>query len=153
MSRLFAALAACLAILPLSSWSQEAEEPEEAAAGAPQAAEGADVYLSSPAAGGISLSPITVVFGLKGMGVAPAGVQHDNTGHHHLLVDTDPPPAGEPIPEDDQHIHLDGGETELTLELPPGEHTLQAVFADHEHRPHDPPLMSPRVTVEVIEFR
>jgi hypothetical protein len=153
MSRLFAALAACLAFLPPSAWSQEPEEPDEVAASITRSAEGADVYLISPAAGAIGLSPITVVFGLKGMGVAPAGVEHDGAGHHHLLVDADPPPAGEPIPEDDQHIHLDGGETQLTLELPAGEHTLQAVFADHAHRPHDPALMSPRVKVDIIEVQ
>ena len=85
------------------------------------APEGASVYFISPQNGETVSSPVVIKFGLKGMGVAPAGVEKANTGHHHLLVDTDQVPAsGEAIPADDQHRHFGGGQTETTLELTPG---------------------------------
>jgi hypothetical protein len=112
-------------------------------------AEGAAVYIISPKAGDTVTSPITVRFGLSGMGVAPAGMQKAGTGHHHLLVDTDLPPLGAPIPADDNHRHFGGGQTEVTIDLPPGEHTLQLLLADERHVPHDPPIMSDRITIEV----
>ena len=142
------------------------EVPSEAPADNPQATplpavpaalprqpapEGAEAYIISPADGESVSSPVRVVFGLKGIGVAPAGIQMPATGHHHLLVDTQPPPFGLPIPTDENHIHFGAGQTETVLELPPGEHRLQLLLGDHLHIPHDPPVMSAPVTIQVIE--
>ena len=111
---------------------------------------GASVYLIAPAAGEVVESPVTVRFGLAGMGVAPAGVEKASTGHHHLLVDVDTvPAAGSPIPKDHRHRHFGGGQTQVTLELTPGTHTLQLLLADHNHVPHDPPVVSERITITV----
>lgn len=109
-----------------------------------------EVYFISPADGDTVESPVEVVFGLKGMGVAPAGVEQDNTGHHHLLVDVDEmPPSGVPIPADDNHVHFGGGQTETTIELEPGEHTLQLLVGDHLHRPAEDPVASEKITITV----
>ena len=83
------------------------------------------------------------------MGVAPAGISHADTGHHHLLIDTDLSNPDEPIPNDRQHLHFGAGQTEARLELPPGTHTLQMVLGDADHVPHDPPVMSEKVTITV----
>ena len=90
-----------------------------------------------------------VWFGLRNFGVAPAGVDVPNTGHHHLLIDTDLPSFNEPIPNDKQHLHFGGGQTETIVELAPGTHTLQLLMGDANHVPHDPPLYSKKVTVYV----
>ena len=113
------------------------------------APEGANAYIISPENGAIVTSPVTVVFGLSGMGVAPAGTEKENTGHHHLLINTDPPASDEPIPADDQHVHFGGGQTEVQIELEPGEHGLQLLLGDLNHIPHDPPVMSEKVTIVV----
>ncbi len=111
---------------------------------------GAEVYIISPADGATVASPVTVRFGLKGMGVAPAGIEKEKTGHHHLLIDVaELPPLDEPIPADDNHKHFGGGQTEVTLELPPGTHTLQLLLADQNHIPHEPPVVSERITITV----
>jgi hypothetical protein len=116
------------------------------------APEGAQVYFITPHDGDVVKGPVKVQFGLEGMGVAPAGVQHDQTGHHHLLIDLDElPNMGLPIPNDDTHRHFGGGQTETTVELPPGKHTLQLLLADHLHIPHDPPIMSKKITITVKE--
>ena len=109
----------------------------------------AELYFISPAAGATVSSPVSVRFGLKNMGVAPAGVQMDNTGHHHLLVDTDLPPLDFPIINDENHLHFGGGQTEVTLELPPGEHSLQLLLGDFAHIPHEPAVRSERITITV----
>ncbi len=110
----------------------------------------ARVYIISPTDGEVVSSPLTVRFGLQGMGVAPAGVDRPNTGHHHLLVDlVELPAAGSPIPADEQHIHFGGGQTETTLELAPGKHTLQLIMGNQNHVPHDPPVVSERITITV----
>jgi hypothetical protein len=93
--------------------------------------------------------PFRVWFGLRGMGVAPKGVKAPNTGHHHLLIDTGLPAAGEVIPSDRQHLHFGGGETEGMIELPPGKHTLQLVMGDDLHIPHVPPVVSKKITITV----
>ncbi|MEM7041338.1 MAG: DUF4399 domain-containing protein [Pseudomonadota bacterium] len=111
--------------------------------------EGASAYIISPSNGDTVSSPVTVVFGLSGMGVAPAGTEKENTGHHHLLIDTDLPPLDEPIPADDNHVHFGGGQTEVQIELAPGEHNLQLLLGDLNHIPHDPPVASEVVTVTV----
>ena len=110
---------------------------------------GARVYIIAPSSGEAVASPVKVQFGLSGMGVAPAGVPVEKTGHHHLLIDTGLPPLDVAIPSDARHRHFGGGQTEVTLELDPGPHTLQLLFADHRHVPHDPPVVSEVVTITV----
>ena len=111
---------------------------------------GAKVYFISPAADAVVSNPVTVRFGLSGMGVAPAGTVKENTGHHHLLVDVETLPAMDmPLPNDANHRHFGGGQTEITLELTPGKHTLQLLLGDSNHIPHDPPVLSEKITVEV----
>jgi hypothetical protein len=112
---------------------------------------GAEVYIISPKDGAIVHSPVLVQFGLKKvMGVAPAGVKFDNTGHHHLLIDTDPPAdQSAPLPATDKIVHFGKGQTETTVDLSPGKHTLQLVFADANHIPHSPPVISKKITITV----
>jgi hypothetical protein len=111
---------------------------------------GAEVYFITPADGETVTDPVTVRFGLKGMGVAPAGIDKPNTGHHHLLIDApDLPPLDEPIPADDHHKHFGGGQTETTLDLPLGIHTLQLLLADQNHISFDPPIVSEKITITV----
>ena len=138
---------ACVPLLALLALAL----PGFAAEGLPRtkAPAGAEVYIVSPEDGAVVSSPVTVRFGLKGMGVAPAGVEVAETGHHHLIVDAPLPDPTLPIPSDDRHIHFGGGQTETTLELPPGEHTLQLLVGDHLHVPHDPPIVSEPITVTV----
>lgn len=113
-------------------------------------AAGAAVYIIKPAAGARVKSPVTVVFGLRGMGVAPAGVKFDNTGHHHLLVDTElPADLTQPLPASDGIRHFGKGQTETTLDLPPGKHTLQLLFADYTHTPFTPNVVSKKITITV----
>jgi hypothetical protein len=110
---------------------------------------GAELYIISPTDGATVKSPVTVKFGLKGMGVAPAGVTFENSGHHHLLIDTDLPALDAPIPADANHVHFGKGQTETTVELKPGKHTLQLLLGDQSHVPHDPAVMSKKITVTV----
>jgi hypothetical protein len=110
---------------------------------------GAAVYFHYPLNNVRVGSKFTVRIGLRDMGVAPAGIKKPGTGHHHLLIDAPVPPLDQPIPNDPQHIHLGGGQTEVVVTLPPGKHTLQLVVADYDHVPHDPPVMSQRITVFV----
>ena len=120
-----------------------------AIAGETPAPEGAKVYFIEPADGATVSSPVKVVFGLSGMGVAPAGTEKENTGHHHLLINTDLPNLDEPIPADDNHVHVGGGQTEAMVELPAGTHTLQLLLGDWSHVPHNPPVASETITVTV----
>jgi hypothetical protein len=90
-----------------------------------------------------------VRMGASNFGIAPAGVKKANTGHFHLLVDADLPPMDVPIPNNEHYLHFGGGQTEVRLELPPGQHTLQILLGDQDHVPHDPPVMSKRITVTV----
>ena len=111
----------------------------------------ASVYFISPKDGDTVASPLKVQFGLTGMGVAPAGVEKPNTGHHHLLIDTKltDEQMKEPIPADDTHKHFGGGQTEAVVTLAPGTHTLQLMLADWSHIPHSPPVMSEPITITV----
>lgn len=128
-----------------------------ALAGDTPAPEGAKVYFVNVEDGATVSSPVTVVFGLSGMGVAPAGTEKDNTGHHHVLIDRpafgDGPDDAEMSENglfaDDHHKHFGGGQTEVTLELEPGAHTLQLVLGDMNHVPHDPPVTSAHITITV----
>ena len=109
----------------------------------------ARVYFITPTAGETVTSPVVVRFGLYEMGVAPAGVVKAGTGHHHLIVDAELPPPDLPIPATDHYRHFGKGQTEVSLELTPGEHTLQLLLADHIHVPHDPPVVSARISITV----
>jgi len=110
---------------------------------------GAELYFIAPTEGATVTGPVTVRFGLKGMGVAPAGIQLADTGHHHLIVDAELPPLDKPIPADANHIHFGKGQTETTLTLAPGKHTLQLVLGDHLHIPHQPAVVSQKITITV----
>jgi hypothetical protein len=106
-------------------------------------------YIGWPNDGEVVTQRFKVWLGLRNFGVAPSGVNRPNTGHHHLLIDTDLPPLDEPIPNDKKHIHLGAGQTEVFVELPPGRHTIQLLMGDYDHVPHDPPVMSKKITVFV----
>jgi len=111
----------------------------------------AEVYIISPQNGAVVHGPVTFRFGLKGMGIAPAGVKFDNTGHHHLIVDTEfsELKLDAPLPATDKILHFGKGQTETTLTLAPGKHTLELVFADYLHNSFDPPLHSKKITITV----
>lgn len=113
------------------------------------AADGAKVYFISPKDGEEISGPVNVKFGLAGMGVAPAGVEKKHTGHHHLLIDVDKVDLGAALPADDNHKHFGGGQTEASVTLKPGKHTLQLLLGDHNHVPHTPPVMSEKITITV----
>lgn len=110
---------------------------------------GAKVYLIAPANGATVTSPVTVVFGLSGMGVAPMGTQVENTGHHHLLVDNPTVDMTLPLPTSAQVLHFGKGQTETTLTLKPGTHTLQLMFGDWKHQPFSPSVQSESITITV----
>jgi len=107
------------------------------------------VYIGWPLDGAVVGTKFKVWFGTRNFGVAPAGVQKANTGHHHLLIDVDLPPLDQPIPNDHNHLHFGLGQTETIVELPPGKHTLQLLMGDENHVPHNPPVMSRRITITV----
>jgi len=110
----------------------------------------ASVYIISPKDGDTVTSPFRVQFGLSGMGVAPAGIDTPNTGHHHLLIDVDESlDPNEPIPQDKKHLHFGAGQTEALIELSPGKHTLELVFGDMSHHLFHPPLVSDVIMVNV----
>ena len=115
------------------------------------APDGAKAYIISPADGATLSNPVTLVFGLEGIGVAPAGAEFDNTGHHHLLINTDPETLDmeSGLPASDQVVHFGGGQTQVTKDLPKGTHTLQLLLGDWTHVPHDPPIMSEVITITV----
>jgi hypothetical protein len=110
---------------------------------------GVALYFIAPEDGAKVANPVTVRFGLKGMGVAPAGIAMAGTGHHHLLIDATVPPSDRPIPADERHVHFGKGQTEAVLTLAPGRHRLQLLLGDHLHLPHDPPVISAPITITV----
>ena len=112
---------------------------------------GAEVYFIAPQNGAKLHGPVTVKFGLKGMGVAPAGVKFDNTGHHHLLIDTDEASLdlNAPLPATDKIVHFGKGQTETQVTLAPGKHTLELLFADYTHTPFEPVVHSKKITITV----
>jgi hypothetical protein len=113
------------------------------------APEGARVFIIEPQDGATVSSPVTVKFGIEGMEIAPAGTDKPNSGHHHLLIDTEVTDFSSAIPKDDVHIHYGKGQTEATVELKPGKHTLQLLLGDKNHIPHDPPVKSEVITITV----
>jgi hypothetical protein len=114
-----------------------------------KAPKGAKAYIISPKDGAKLKSPVKVVFGLSGMGVAPAGVKSPSTGHHHLIIDDSLPKEGQPIPANENYKHFGKGQTETTIELKPGVHTLQIVLGDHIHVPHEPMIHSEKISITV----
>mgnify|MGYP003317917726 FL=1 len=109
-----------------------------------------EVYFISPKNGEVVNSPVTVKFGLKGYGIAPAGINFPETGHHHLLVNlTELPDLKSSIPADENHIHFGKGQTETFLELKPGEYSFQLLLGDWMHVPHNPPILSEKIKIIV----
>ena len=139
MNRLLVAL--CFTLFAALGVAQEHAVP----------APNSEVYFIAPQDGATVHGPVTVRFGLKGMGIAPAGVKFDNTGHHHLIVDTDLSELklDAPLPATDKVLHFGKGQTETTLTLAPGKHTLELVFADYLHGSFNPPLHSKKITITV----
>lgn len=152
-------LSAIFSISLIAACSQDApEQPAiEAAPEAPSTStlprtasvSGASVFFISPTDGDTVTNPVKVVFGIEGMTVVAAGDDTPHSGHHHLLIDTGLPELGRPIPSDAQHVHFGDGSTETEITLEPGEHTLQMLLGDHLHIPHEPPVISERITILV----
>ncbi len=144
----FKALVCSLAVATLPFVAQAGDTP---------APEGAYVYFINLEDGQSVSSPITILFGLSGMGVAPAGTEKENTGHHHLLINRAPMGEGEEgemdfgILSDEHHMHFGGGQTEVLLDLDPGTHTLQLVLGDLNHIPHANPIVSEQITITVTD--
>ena len=126
-----------------------APEPTPTMAARTASAVEATVFFVSPTDGETVSNPVSIVFGIEGMSVAPAGQDVPDSGHHHLLIDTGVPDLGLPIPKDENHIHFGDGSTATEITLESGEHTLQMLLGDHLHIPHDPPLMSDVITINV----
>jgi hypothetical protein len=145
-------IAALILAAPLASAQAPAAPAPAAALPRTASPPGAEAYIISPKDGATVKSPVLVQFGLKGMGVAPAGVKFDNTGHHHLLIDTDAPAdPGAPLPATDKIVHFGKGQTEASVPLSPGKHTLQLLLGDQNHVPHNPPVISSKITVTVAK--
>jgi hypothetical protein len=149
MSMVVAALGLSMALPAWLATAQGTPAPVAAAQARTPAPKGATAYIVSPKDGETVSSPVRVVFGLRGAGVAPAGVTTPNTGHHHLLIDSQLADQAVPIPNDATHKHFGGGQTEAEVELTPGKHTLQLVLGDALHIPHDPPIVSEKITITV----
>lgn len=130
--------------------SKQASEKMESTLGLPQSAPtDAAVYFIEPVDGATVKGPVKVVFGLRNMGVAPAGVNQEKTGHHHLLINQPEINLAQPLPATEQVVHFGGGQTETTLTLPKGTHTLQLLLGDWKHQPHQPPVMSDKIKITV----
>jgi hypothetical protein len=141
-------------VLMLGAVNLAAEEPakENSAVSSQRSpsSDGATLSFLMPENGAVVPPTFTVKFLISGMGIAPAGSNIENTGHHHLLVDvTQLPAMDQPLPKSDQVRHFGGGQTEVELALAEGEHTLQLLFADYSHTPHDPPVISEKITITV----
>jgi hypothetical protein len=141
VAMLFVAFASCGAVF---SQGQRTGGPTPSAPGA-------EVYFIDLKDGMTVPAKLKIYFGLRNMGVAPAGSERENSGHHHLLVDTEVPPLDQPIPNDFNHLHFGAGQTETEITLKPGAHTLQLLMGDKDHIPHTPPVMSPLIRVRVVD--
>jgi Domain of unknown function (DUF4399) len=137
-------------LLMLASSIGAAHAQQRPTGGPSPSAPGASVYFVGLKDGQTVPTTFTVNFGLKGMGVAPAGSDKENAGHHHLLIDTELPPLDQPIPSDFNHLHFGAGQTEAEVTLPEGEHTLQLVLGDKNHIPNTIPLISERIKIRVV---
>jgi hypothetical protein len=157
-----------LSLVSLLAWTHAQAQAQQPAQGhgdhaSPPAAAPADtgskrvpappsayVYIGWPNDGEVIRSTrFKVWFGTRNFGVAPAGTSKPNTGHHHLLIDVPLPDMNDSISNDKNHLHFGLGQTETVIELPPGTHTLQLLMGDADHVPHDPPVMSKKITVYV----
>ncbi|MGI9247808.1 MAG: DUF4399 domain-containing protein [Woeseiaceae bacterium] len=153
------ALALCLCACGQKSAEEPAAvaEPEAAGDGVAESGalsrtsspEGARVFFITPADGATVSNPIRIEFGIEGMAVVKAGNSQPDSGHHHLLIDTELPDLGLPVPADANHVHFGDGSTSTEITLEPGQHTLCLLLGDHLHIPHDPPLMSNPITITV----
>ena len=112
-----------------------------------------EVSIIEPLDGAQVTSPFTVRMGAEDVKVEPASQgDRDGYGHHHIMIDADLPPLGQPIPSDEEHRHFGGGQTETVLDLAPGEHTLRLLFAQGNHVPYDP-AMTDTIKITVTERR
>ena len=151
------ALAATLFVLSLAACGDNSTPAQHETHAPPTAGDagrtpsppGAKVFIIEPKDGATVKNPIIVKFGVEGMKVVPAGTDEPDSGHHHLLIDTKLEDYNAPIPADAQHIHYGKAQTEGSIELSPGKHTLQDVFADKNHIPHEPPVQSDVITITV----
>jgi|TARA_B110000196_G_scaffold137885_1_gene119558 hypothetical protein len=110
----------------------------------------AEVFIISPLNKEVVSSPVKIIFGVTSMDVAPAGIKKELSGHHHLMIDTDIlPNLSRPIPSDEKHLHFGKGQTSTFIDLKSGTHTLQLIFGDYAHIPHDKPLISKKITITV----
>ena len=132
---------AMLALLSVTAFAQERSSSPK----------GAKVFIVAPKNHAVVSNPVQIKFGIKGMNIAPAGTKQENSGHHHLLIDTPlPKDLSQPLPVvENKVVHFGKGQTETTLTLPPGKHTLQLVLGDHLHIPHNPPVVSKKITITV----
>jgi Domain of unknown function (DUF4399) len=136
-------------LVAAGAWAQGGGTAQDAPKRTP-APRDAYVYIGWPNDGEVvRTTHIKVWFGTRNFGVAPAGTSKPNTGHHHLLIDVALPPLDDPIPSDKNHLHFGLGQTETFIDLPPGTHTLQLLMGDSDHIPHDPPVMSKKITIHV----
>ncbi|MDO3721574.1 DUF4399 domain-containing protein [Marinobacter sp. chi1] len=141
MGKIALTLASALLVAPLCALAESMVS---------DAPENAEAYFIQPMDGATVDGTFKVVFGLRNIGVAPAGVEKENTGHHHLLIDSDmPSDLTQPLPASDQVKHFGGGQTEAEITLPPGEHTLQLLLGNHLHVPHNPPVASEQISITV----
>jgi hypothetical protein len=164
------AIAAVAVVLLLAACGEDSTPEQKAETGAPEATapatpakeataepaiertpapEGAKVFFIEPENGATVHSPVALKFGAEGVHIAPAGSDEPHSGHHHILIDTKLEDYDAPIPKDEKHIHFGAGQTEATIELTPGKHTLQLLLGDKNHIPHDPPIESEVITINV----
>jgi hypothetical protein len=138
---------------PAESIDSEAEntpKPNPFSALISESADGAEVFIIEPLEGAVVKSPFTVKFGIRNMTVAKAGDQTEFSGHHHLLINLDElPNLSAPIPATDQIIHFGGAQTETSIALSPGKHTLQLLLGNYAHIPHNKPILSKKLNVTV----
>ena len=151
MRKIVLAAAVVVSTATLGTMLATTSATTSALAGETAAPADAKVYFINLKDGAKVINPFVVQFGLTGMGVAPAGVEKEKTGHHHLLIDTElkGDELNQPIPADEQHKHFGAGQTEASITLPPGTHTLQLVLGDWSHIPHKPPVMSEKISITV----
>jgi Domain of unknown function (DUF4399) len=143
-------IAIYMSVLAIAALSLSAVPNDTAWAGNTPAAKNAYVYIGWPNDGEvIHARRFRVWFGLRNMGIAPAGIEKANTGHHHLIIDAPLPPFDQEIPSDKNHLHFGAGQSQAVIELPPGKHTLQLIMGDFEHVPHNPPVYSKQITIYV----
>ena len=109
------------------------------------------VYFINLEDGIKTTSPVFIQFGLSGKGIAPAGINMPNTGHHHLLINVEEIDFSKPIPSSKNHLHFGGGQSEALINLPEGEHTLQLLLGDMQHKPHSPPLISEKIKIKITD--